>query len=161
MSTREELLELVGSESFTDDPEVLEAYSTDFGLVPPGAPNYVVKPRKTEEVHNVIEFANEHSIPVVPVSSQAHFYGTTIPKQGGIVLDLTGMNKVLEIDELNKRVRIEVGVTWEQLTSELEKKGFRIVMPLLPHPLRSVVTDYLEREVITNTTTASRSRVWR
>jgi FAD/FMN-containing dehydrogenase len=151
MSTREELLELVGSESFTDDPEVLEAYSTDFGLVPPGAPNYVVKPRKTEEVHNVIEFANEHSIPVVPVSSQAHFYGTTIPKQGGIVLDLTGMNKVLEIDELNKRVRIEVGVTWEQLTSELEKKGFRIVMPLLPHPLRSVVTDYLEREVITNT----------
>jgi FAD/FMN-containing dehydrogenase len=151
MSTREELLELVGSENFTDDPEVLGAYSTDFGLVPPGAPNYVVKPRKTEEVHNVIEFANEHSIPVVPVSSHAHFYGTTIPKQGGIVLDLTGMNKVLEIDELNKRVRIEVGVTWEQLTSELEKKGFRIVMPLLPHPLRSVVTDYLEREVITST----------
>lgn len=151
MSIREGLLELVGSKSFTDDPEVLKAYSMDSSLVPPGAPNYVVKPRKTEQVQNVINFANAHCIPVVPVSSGAHFYGTTIPKQGGIVLDLTAMNKVLEIDELNKRVRIEVGVTWEQLTNELRKKGFRMVMPLLPHPLRSVVTDYLEREVITNT----------
>jgi FAD/FMN-containing dehydrogenase len=151
MSMREGLLELVGSKSFTDDPEALKAYSTDSSLAPPGAPNYVVRPKKTEEVQSVINYANEHSIPVVPVSSSAHFHGTTIPRQGGIVLDLTGMNKVLEIDELNKRVRIEVGVTWEQLTSELRKKGFRIVMPLLPHPLRSVVTDYLEREVITNT----------
>jgi FAD/FMN-containing dehydrogenase len=148
---REGLLELVGSKSFTDDPEVLRAYSTDSSLTPPGVPNYVVKPKKTEEVQKVVNFANQHSIPVVPVSSSAHFYGTTIPKQGGIILDLTGMNKILEIDELNKRVRIEVGVTWEQLTSELGKKGFRMVMPLLPHPSRSVVTDYLEREVITST----------
>ncbi len=151
MSTREGLLKLVGPESFSDDPEVLKAYSTDFSLVPPGVPNYVVKAKKAEEVQKVIEFANAHSIPMVPVSSGAHFYGTTIPKQGGIVLDLTAMNKVFEIDEFNKRVRIGVGVTWEQLTSELAKKGFRIVMPLLPHPLRSVVTDYLEREVPTNT----------
>jgi FAD/FMN-containing dehydrogenase len=151
MSIRERLLELVGSENFTDDPEVLKAYSIDFSLVPPGAPNYVVKPKKTEEVQKIIEFANEHSIPVVPVSSSAHFFGTTIPRQGGIVLDLSAMNDVFEIDELNKRVRIGVGVTWKQLVNELEKKGFRIVMPLLPHPSRSVVTDYLEREVITNT----------
>jgi len=151
VSMREGLLKLVGSKNFSDDPEVLEAYSTDFSLAPPGAANCAVKPRKTEEVQKVIEWANAHSIPVVPASSGAHFHGTAIPRQGGIVLDLTRMNRVLEIDELNKRVRIETGVTWEQLTSELAKKGFRIMMPLLPHPLRSVVTDYLEREVITNT----------
>jgi FAD/FMN-containing dehydrogenase len=151
MSIKEGLVKLVGSENFTDDPKVLQAYSTDFSLASPGAPNYVVKPTKTKQVQQVIKLANEHSIPVVPVSSSAHFYGTTIPKQGGIVLDLTRMNQVFEIDELNKRVRIEAGVTWEQLTSELEGKGFRIIMPLLPHPLRSVVTDYLEREVPTNT----------
>jgi FAD/FMN-containing dehydrogenase len=151
MSIRDELLKLMGSDKFINDPEVLKAYSTDFSLAPPGVPNYVVKPKKTENVQKVIKFANERSIPVVPVSSSAHFHGTTIPKQGGIVLDLTGMNKILEIDELNRRVRIEAGVTWEQLTSELGKKGFRMIRPLLPHPLRSVVTDYLEREVPTNT----------
>jgi FAD/FMN-containing dehydrogenase len=151
MSIKAGLMKLVGPENFTDDPEVLKAYATDFSLEPPGAPNYVVKTKKTEEVHQVVQFANEHSIPVVPVSSSAHFYGTTIPKQGGIILDLTGMKQIFEIDKLNKRVRIEAGVTWEQLTSELEAEGFRIIMPLLPHPSRSVVTDYLEREVPTNT----------
>jgi len=89
-------------------------------------PNYVVKPKKTADVQKVIGLANEHSIPVVPISSHAHFYGVTITKQGGIVLDLTGMNKIFEIDELNRGVRIEVGVSWEQLTSELGKKGFRM-----------------------------------
>jgi FAD/FMN-containing dehydrogenase len=148
---KEELVKLVGSENVTDELQVLKAYSTDLGLAPPGMPNYVVKLQKTEQVQQVVQFANEHSIPVVPVSSSVHFNGATIPKQGGIVLDLTGMNKIFEIDELNRRVRIEAGVTWEQLTSELGKKGFRIIMPLLPHLSRSVVTDYLEREVPTNT----------
>ena len=102
MSIREGLIELVGSENFTDAPEVLKAYATDLSLAPPGAPNYVVKAKKTEEVHQVVQFANEHSIPVVPVSSSAHFYGATIPKQGGIILDLTGMKQIFEIDKLNK-----------------------------------------------------------
>jgi FAD/FMN-containing dehydrogenase len=151
MSVREELLKLVGPEGFSDDPDVLRAYSTDFSLERPGAPNYVVKPKNTDEVHQVVQFAHEHSLPVVPVSSGAHFYGATLPKQGGIVLDLSRMNRVLEIDELNRRVRLEAGVTWKQLTGELSRKGFRMIMPLLPHPSRSVVTDYLEREVPTNT----------
>jgi FAD/FMN-containing dehydrogenase len=151
MSTRERLIQLVGPANFSDDPNVLEAYSTDFSLAPRGAPSYVVKPEDTEEVHQVIQFANEHTLPVVPVSSAVHFYGATIPKQGGIILDLARMNRVLEIDELNRRVRVEAGVTWRQLTSELGKRGYRVMMPLLPHPLRSVVTDTLEREVPTNT----------
>lgn len=151
MSTKDELVKLIGVEGFTDDPKVLKAYSADLSLEPPGPPNYVVKPQKTDQVQKVIQFANEHSIPVAPVSSGVHFNGATIPRQGGIVLDLTKMNRVFEIDEPNKRVRIEVGVNWEQLTTELGKRGYRIMMPLLPHALRSVVTDHLEREVSTNT----------
>jgi hypothetical protein len=151
MNPRDKLLEIVGAENFSDNPEVLKKYSKDFSLVPLGMPNFVVKPKDASEVQKVIKFANEHLIPVVPVSSWVHFQGATIPKQGGIVLDLTRMNRILEIDEFNRRVRIEVSVTWGQLTDELEKKGFRMIMPLLPHSQRSVVTDYLEREVPTNT----------
>jgi FAD/FMN-containing dehydrogenase len=151
MGLKEELLSIVGSGSFSDDSGVLKSYSEDFSRVPPGMPNYVVKPKQAQQVQQVIKLANEHLIPVVPVSSRVHFNGATIPKEGGVVLDLTGMNRVLEIDELNRRVRIEAGVTWGKITSYLEKRGFRIMMPLLPHPLRSVVTDYLEREVPTNT----------
>ena len=151
MSTKEKLLEIVGVKNFFDDPEVLKKYSKDFSLVPSGMPNYIVRPKDPQEVQKIIKFANKHSIPVVPISSQVHFNGATIPKQGGIILDLTRMKQILEIDELNRRVRIEAGVTWEQLANELKKKDFRMIMPLLPHPQRSVVTDYLEREVPTNT----------
>ncbi len=119
MDAKEKLLEIVGSGNFSDDPTVLKKYVSDFSLVPPGAPSYVAKPKNAEEVGRIISFANEHSIPVVPVSSEVHFNGAAIPKQGGIVLDLTRMKKVLEIDEANRRVRIEAGVMWQQLTEEL------------------------------------------
>jgi len=151
MGSKEELSGIVGSENFSDDAEVLETYSEDFSLVPRGMPNYVLKPKDVQEVQKVIQFANENRLPVVPTSSQAHFNGAAIPKQGGIILDLTRMNKILEVDKLNRRVRIEAGVSWEQLASELDGQGCRMIMPLLPHPQRSVVTDYLEREVPTNT----------
>jgi FAD/FMN-containing dehydrogenase len=151
MNTREKLLEIVGVEHLSDAPEVLKKYSKDFSLIPPGMPNYVVKPKDAQEVQKIIKFANEHMIPVVPISSQVHFNGAAIPKQGGIILDLTRMNRILEIDEPNRRVRTEVGVTWGQLIDDLGKKGFRMIMPLLPHSQRSVVTDYLEREVPTST----------
>jgi hypothetical protein len=151
VSIKQKLLEAVGAERFSDAPQILEAYSKDFSLVPKGAPDYVVKPKDAQEVQKVIKFANEHRLPVVLASSGVHFHGATIPKKGGIVLDLAGLNQILEVDELNKRVRTEVGVTWEQLTKALEKKGFRMIMPLLPHPRRSVVTDWLEREVPTTT----------
>lgn len=151
MSIRDKLLEIAGKTSFSDEPKTLNSYATDFSLVPSGAASYVVKLKKAEQVKQVIDLANEFQIPVIPVSSKVHFTGSTIPKQGGIIVDLSGMNKILEIDELNRRVRLEAGVTWGKIHDALDKKGFRIMMPLLPHPDRSVVTDHLEREVITNT----------
>ncbi len=89
MNTRDDLLEMVGVESFSDNPEVLERYSKDFSLVPSGMPNYVVKPKDGSEVQKVVRFASEHRISVIPVGYGVHFYGATIPKQGGIILDLT------------------------------------------------------------------------
>ncbi|MBN1367827.1 MAG: FAD-binding oxidoreductase [Dehalococcoidales bacterium] len=151
MSIRDKLAEIAGTKNFSDSATALQKYATDYSLTPKGKANYVVKVKNAEQIQRVITLANENLMPVVPVSSSVHFNGCTIPKQGGIIMDLTGMNKILEIDELNRRVRIEPGVTWGQLHKELQKKGLRMMMPLLPHPDRSVVTDHLERVVITNT----------
>jgi FAD/FMN-containing dehydrogenase len=151
VTVKTKLREIVGTENFSDDPEVLNSYSTDFSLAPAGVPNYLVKPKTAQEVQKVIQLANKSRLPVVPTSSLVHFNGAAIPKQGGVIVDLTRMNRILEIDEFNRRVRMEAGVTWEKATKELAKKGFRLMMPLSPHPMRSAVTDHLEREVITNT----------
>lgn len=151
MTVKTKLRDIVGAENFSDDPEILKIYSTDFSLVPAGAPNYLVKPKSSQEVQKVVQLANKSKLPVVPTSSLVHFNGGAIPKQGGVVVDLTRMNRILEIDEFNRRVRLEVGVTWEKVSKELAKKGYRMVMPLAPHSMRSAVIDHLEREVITNT----------
>jgi len=65
-------------------------------------------------------------------------------------MDLSRMNRILEIDADNRRVRFEAGVTWGQLTQVLGEKGYRLLMPLTPPAERSVLTDFLEREEPTN-----------
>lgn len=150
MDTKTKLSEVVGVKNFSDDHNQLQAYATDFSYTPAGAPNYVVKPANSEEVSAVIKVCNENKIPVVPVSSKVHFYGATIPKEGGVILDMSRMNKVLEIDADNRRVRFEAGATWGKLTKELKKKGYRVIMPLTPSAERSVLTDFIEREEPTN-----------
>ncbi|MBN1849067.1 MAG: FAD-binding oxidoreductase [Deltaproteobacteria bacterium] len=150
MDVKAKLAKIVGPKNFSDDPAQLKAYSQDFSYTPAGMPNCVVKPANSEEVSAVVKFCSENSIPVVPVSSKIHFYGATIPKEGGVILDMTRMNKILEIDPENRRVRFEAGVTWDKLTKDLEKKGYRVIMPLTPPAERSVLTDFMEREEPTN-----------
>jgi FAD/FMN-containing dehydrogenase len=147
MNLAEKMGKVVGASRILDSPDILVKYSIDGGICPPGAPALVVKPENTAEVSRIIAFANKNSLPVIAVSSGVHFQGTTIPNLGGIILDLCRMNQVLEVDAPNRRVRIEPGVTWEKLLEELEKHELRVITPLLPHASRSVITDYLEREV--------------
>lgn len=142
-----ELKRIVGDQYVADDARTLKAYSSDFSLSKPNMPHYVVKPATTEEVQKIIQLAGSKKTPLIPASSQVHFYGATIPTQGGIVVDMCRMNKITDLDEGHRKIQVGVGATWEQLTSTLEKKDYRLITPLLPHALRSPVTDYLEREM--------------
>ncbi|MCX8118597.1 MAG: FAD-binding oxidoreductase [Desulfobacterota bacterium] len=151
MGIAKKLLDRFGPERFICDPLRLEPYSRDFSLSPPQRPEGVVKVKTAEEVRFVLGVARDYSVPIVPSSSRVHFYGLTIPQKGGLVLDLSEMDRILEIDESNRRVRIEAGVSWGKLCPALREKGLRVMMPLFPHPLRSVITDLLEREPLVNT----------
>ena len=146
MQIKEDLTKIFGAENVSDDPAALQSYSRDYSLNTPRTPNYIVRPRNTDEVQKVVKLANEYGIPVVPCSSGIHFYGNTIPNLGGIVLDLRRMNRILDVDLPNKMVRVEPGVTWGQLQTELAKHKMMGLCPLLPHPLKSVLTSHLERE---------------
>jgi len=151
MTRKDELAAIVGAENVSTTESVLLKYSRDHSLIPPGRPESVVWPTSSEQVGEVLKWANVENVPVIPVSSKEHFNGGTVPRQGGVVMDLAKMNRILEIDKDLKKARFEAGVTWGQLTSELKKQGMRVIMPLLPHSDRSVLTDFLEREVPTNT----------
>jgi FAD/FMN-containing dehydrogenase len=146
MPLKTDLAAIVGSERVSDAPDVLDKYSRDYSMVQPRKPSCVVHARNTEEIQKVVRYAKDRSIPVTPRSSAVGFYGAGIPGEGGIIIDLTGMNRVLEIDEKDRKVKVEPGVTWSQLQQELVKHGMMVCNPLLPHPLKSVLTSTMERE---------------
>ncbi len=141
-----ELRDIAGADSVLDAEDVLDAYSTDQSLTPPKKPAAVVKPRSTEQVQALVQFANKTGTPLVPSSSGIHFWGASLAVQGGVIVDLSEMNKILEIDVQNRRVKIEPGVTWHQLQEALKEHDQMPLNPLFPHPEVSALTSSLERE---------------
>jgi FAD/FMN-containing dehydrogenase len=148
MAIKEELAGISGAERVFDDTESLKPYSHDYSLSTPSMPSYVVKPKSADEILRIVKLANKNRLPVVPLSSGVHFRGDTIPVQGGIVVDLSGMNRILAVDERNRMARVEAGVTWEQLQPELEKHSMMALAPLLPHHLKSALISHLERDPV-------------
>ena len=150
MTQKAELAKIVSNESVVDDPETLASYSHDQSFVHPTRPGYVVRPKNTDEVKALVKWANDTLTPLVPVSSgPPHFRGDTIPGIGGaIIVDLTGMNKILRIDRRNRVAMVETGVTFSKLEPELEKEGLRLNMPLLPRNSKSAIGSMLEREPV-------------
>ncbi len=150
MAEKKALEKIVGKENVFDDEATLGEYAKDESFASPGMPWCVVRPKNTEEVQGVIKWANESGEPLTPVSSPGgpRFRGDTIPSQGGVVVDLSGMNKILNIDRSDKVAMIEPGVTFDQLENELRKKGLRVLKPLLARRTKSVLASCLEREPI-------------
>lgn len=146
MSIKENLQEVV---SVSDKAADISSYSKDFSLVPSREPELAVYPKNADEIAEAVTRASDAGVPVYPVSSRVHFNGGTIPRKGGICLDVSGMNSIVKLDKENHWGHLEPGVTWEQYANTLKEEGARTVMPLLPHAERSVVTDWLEHEVPT------------
>ncbi|MBS7647416.1 MAG: FAD-binding oxidoreductase [Candidatus Bathyarchaeia archaeon] len=144
---KKKLAEIVCPENVVDSVEALNEFAKDHSFVKPVKPLCIVYPRTKEEVKEIIRIANEYKIPIVPVSSGSpHFRGDTVPREGGIIINLSKMKRILKIDTRNRAVRIEPGVTFGELVPELEKYGLKLNMPFLPRASKSVVTSYLERE---------------
>ena len=148
MAIKEEVAKIVGMENVLDDPVVLERYSKDQSLVRSCRPAIIVKPESVEEVRNIIRIANMEKTPVTPYSSGLNLRGATIPDQGGIVLDLSNMNKIQEINEENRLAVVEPGVTYEQLQDDLTARGYRAMVPFGVPAKRSVLSSYLERDPV-------------
>lgn len=89
----------------------------------PNPPDAVVFPKSRDEVVQILRFADERGIPVVPFGQGSSLEGHTIPRQGGISLDTTLMSEILEIRPEDFVARVGPGVTHGKLNASLEEHG--------------------------------------
>jgi FAD/FMN-containing dehydrogenase len=141
--------EAVGPENVSVNETDLESYRSA-GLSSVGEPVAVVRPQGMAQLRDVVLLARETGANLVfSSSSPPRFRGDTVPAGDGIVVDLSGMDRILRIDRRNKVAYIEPGVTFQSLIERADDVGLKVLMPLLPRRGKSVLACFLEREPIT------------
>ena len=115
-------MRIVGAENVIHNRVDLFAYARD--LTPYLAvPDAVVFPESKEHVIAILGMAIEKEIPITPRGGGASFQGSSLPVQGGIVLDMSRMNKILEISKEDMVAVVQPGVRYETFEHELGKHG--------------------------------------
>jgi FAD/FMN-containing dehydrogenase len=150
MIAKEKLTRIVGAGGVTAERAALDGYSRDISFVNTVKPALVVRPKNAAEVQKIVKLANETHTPLVPVSSgPPHFRGDTVPGTGGaIIVDLSGMKKIINVDRARRVAMVEPGVTFGELIPAAAKEGIRLNMPLLPRKTKTVIGSLLEREPV-------------
>lgn len=147
----EGLKKIVGNDAISTNSEILKDYSRDLSFFPEKAPICAVWPLNTSKIEAIVKLANESNFFLIPISSKPgkRHHGDTIPQEDNtVILDLSKMEKILDINRKYRVIRIEPGVTFGKLIPELEKCGLKLNAPLLPRETKSVVTSALEREPV-------------
>src|SRR5262249_27453009 len=101
---------VVGPRQCISHPAELRTYECDGLTGVRVAPGLVVLPGSTEEVASIVRIAREAGLPVVPRGSGTGLSGGALPVEGGLVIALSRMKRILEIDLENGLMRVEPGV---------------------------------------------------
>ena len=83
----------------------------------------LVFPQSTEEVSKILKYAYKHDIPVTPRGAGTNLVGSTVPVDGGIILDFSHMDKVLELDENTMTITVQPGLLLQDLQKYVEERG--------------------------------------
>lgn len=121
---RSDLLRLVPDERrVSTSPSVLAQHGQDLTYHPGHEPDVVVFPEGPEEVASVLRFASEHGIAVTPFGAGTSLEGQVIPLQGGISLDLTRMDRILELRPDDLQAVVQAGVPKSRLDAAAGAHG--------------------------------------
>lgn len=129
---------IVKPENLTDYDFDLYAYSRDLSPAKARLASFVARPGSTVEVSSIMRVANQHKIPVYVRGCGCSHWAGWLPVEGGILLDMTRMNKIIEIDENNLTATVQSGCTWYKLDKGLRKRGLTYLMSEMGGPAMTV-----------------------
>lgn len=118
------LKELLGEERVFVGEAISEDYSHDELGGISRLPEVMVEVLTTEEVSQIMKHAYQEGIPVVARGSGTGLVGASVPIQGGIMLNLTKMNRIKELDESNLTLTVEPGVILMEIAKYVEERDF-------------------------------------
>jgi len=131
MKLVEEFRKIAGDIKIIEKAEEREMYSHDIGDVPlimtetffKTQPDFVVQPKNVDEIKQVLAFANDKKIPVIPRGAASWGFGGVIPTNAGIVIDLSPFRKILKLNTAGKTVTVEAGARWSDIDIMAKKEG--------------------------------------
>ncbi|HBG48247.1 MAG TPA: glycolate oxidase subunit GlcD, partial [Cyanobacteria bacterium UBA9971] len=116
---------ILGNQNVLTDYEDRYCYAYDATAIGEALylPDAVVLPENKEQICQVVKIANENNIPIVPRAAGTNLVGGCIPLKGGIVMHLSKMNKILNIDRNNLICTVQPGVIVGNLQQEVSDLG--------------------------------------
>src|SRR5437773_1064675 len=121
---RQELEALLGPGAVLSDPEELLVYESDGLTLCRALADFVVFPRSAEHVSALVKLANREKMPFVARGAGTGLSGGCLPAEGGLVISLMRMNRVLEVDYDNHIAVVEPGLVNLHLSWAVGPKGF-------------------------------------
>jgi len=120
----EDLRRLVGAQAVIADEDGRRAYETDALTAYRRMPLAVVLPASTEEVARVLRYCHQHGIKVVARGAGTSLSGGALPAEDAVVVSVSRMSRVLEVDYMNRVARVEVGITNLGISEAVKGRDF-------------------------------------
>jgi len=123
----------LGPDRVAEDAATLATHRTDYWILAhlrarqgrlPGAPSCVVRPRSTAEVATTVRAAQRHGVAVVPYGGGSGVVGGATPPAGSLVVDLTAMDRLLELNEKALYARVQAGMMGGTYEATVQARGY-------------------------------------
>jgi glycolate oxidase len=118
------LAEIVGPENVIHQHDELVVYECDGYTIEKNVPDVVVFPTSTEHVVEIVKLCRRHDVPFVPRGAGTSLAGGTLAVGGGVMICLTRMKRILEVNTRDRYAIVEPGVVNVWLTRSLAGQGF-------------------------------------
>ncbi len=107
----------------TRNHDLRQAHGRDESFHPAAPPDMVIYPVSNEEVQDIVDAAVTARVPIIPFGAGTSLEGHVAALHGGVCVDMSRMNQILEINASDLDVRVQAGVTRKQLNRELASHG--------------------------------------
>lgn len=120
----EDLARLIGREQLIVDEDGRRAFETDALTAYRRMPLLVALPKSTDDVSKILRYCSDNSIKVIPRGAGTSLCGGALPAEDAVVLCVSKMNRVLDVDYANRVARVESGITNLAISGKVAAEGF-------------------------------------